>query len=211
MHAQRAPRWPRTVRTPDIDRPNAFERLSSPTYVPRPRCAGTRRRARATRALMMSGTVATRVSLIRCRDPVAVPTRASPTPAHRPTYVHSPRGALESHTHARSECASCPASPDMSEHAEPIYYRPEAPPQASALLSTRCTVAFFIGVVGPAAAAALHVEWSAARAATAAAAAGAAAARRVRRHRCWDRAPGAGRRLRRRSGGAWCLRTRPSA
>ena len=47
--------------------------------------------------MMMSVTVATRVSSIRCRDPVAVPTRASPTPAHRPTYPHSPRGALESH------------------------------------------------------------------------------------------------------------------
>ena len=87
---------------------------------------------------MISGKISTRTSLIRCRNPVAVRARASSTPALRPTYPHSPRGLFASRGSPLNGCAWWEASPDVSEHVEPIYYLPERRPQAAAPPSSRC-------------------------------------------------------------------------
>jgi hypothetical protein len=151
---------------------------------------------------MMSGTISAGTSLLRCRDPVAVRARASPTPAHRPTYPHSPRGLLASRGSPLNGRACWEAAPDVSEDAEPIYYLPEPRPQAAAPPSSRCASHSLRASMGSQR---LH-GWASTegerRAAAAADAAAVAAARRVRRLRSTARPHAAGGRARRPCGDA---------
>ena len=87
---------------------------------------------------MTSGTISSRTSSLRCRGAAAVCASASPTPAHRPTHPRLICRRLESHLSARSWRTSSSATHRASEQPKPIYYRPQARPQASAPSCTRC-------------------------------------------------------------------------
>ena len=138
VHRQQNSSRPRHVRMGDIEPTSAFERRSSLTHAAHACSQDALGSAQPTRGPMISGKISTRTSLIRCRNPVAVRARASSTPALRPTYPHSPRGLFASRGSPLNGCAWWEASPDVSEHAEPIYYRPEPRPQAAARPSSRC-------------------------------------------------------------------------
>ena len=125
VHRQQNSGWPRHVRIGDIEPTSAFERRSSLTHAAHACSQDALGSAQPTRGPMISGKISTRTSLIRCRNPVAVRARASSTPAHRPTYPHSPRGLLASHASPLNGIAWWEASPDVTEHADPIYYTPE--------------------------------------------------------------------------------------
>jgi hypothetical protein len=202
VHRQQNSSRPRHVRIGDIEPSSAFERRSSPTRAAHACSQDALRSAQPTRGPMMSGTISAGTSLLRCRDPVAVRARASPTPAHRPTYPHSPRGLLASRGSPLNGRACWEAAPDVSEDAEPIYYLPEPRPQAAAPPSSRCASHSLRASMGSQR---LH-GWASTegerRAAAAADAAAVAAARRVRRLRSTARPHAAGGRVRRPCGDA---------
>ena len=138
VHAHRKPRWPRHVRTADIELRDYFQRRSSLTSVPRMCVTGSRGAVRPTRALMMSDTLSRRTSSSFRFESDAVRAHASTAPDHRFTYPHSPCGLLESCGSPRSESTCWTRSFFESEHSEPFYYRPEERPQAAAPSSSRC-------------------------------------------------------------------------
>ena len=137
-HAHRMPFGPHRVRTTHIEFPSPLHSRARATSLARtlPACA-----SRSTSGSMrwkVPSTRATRAAL----DPSPRATRRAHTrlvrrirAAHSPS---SPRAMIRLLCSPRSEFTSWPASPDMSEHAEPIYYRPLPPPQASAPSRTRC-------------------------------------------------------------------------
>jgi hypothetical protein len=186
----------------DIEPSSAFERRSSLTRAAHACSQDALGSAQPTCGAVISGTISAGTSFRRCRIPVAVRARASTTPAHRPTYPHSPRGLFASHGSPLNGIAWWEAPPDESEHVEPIYYLPEQRPQAAAPPSSRCVPHSLCALMGPWPLRGWASTEGAKRAAAAAAAVADAAARRGRRLRSTARPHAAGDRARRPRGDA---------
>ena len=85
-----------------------------------------------------------------CRRPaLAMPTQASRTSTSLPNIPHSPCAPPRLPDSPRSESTCCPASHDVSEHSETIYYRPLPRPQPSAPSRTRCADAVVDRAMAP--------------------------------------------------------------
>ena len=186
----------------DIEPTSAIERRSLLTRAALACSQDALGSAQPTRGAVTSGTISAGTSFRRCRIPVAVRARASTTPAHRPTYPHSPRGLLASRGSPRTGSTCWQAPPDVSEHVEPIYYQPLPRPQAAAPPSSRCAPHFLRASTCPWRLRGWASTEGERRAAAAAAGAADAAARRIRRLQPTARPHAAGGRARRPRGDA---------
>ena len=117
-------------------------------------------------------------------------TRTSPIATATPVIPNSPRGLLESCGSARTWWTSRRWTRDMSEHSEPIYYRPIPRPQAATPPSSRCAMRFSSASTCSSRLWPSVASCTAAKAAAAAGAAREPGLRRVRCLRCGAR-PGA--------------------
>jgi hypothetical protein len=186
----------------DIEPTSAIERRSLLTRAALACSQDALGSAQPTRGAVTSGTISAGTSFRRRRIPVAVRARASTTPAHRPTYPHSPRGLLASRGSPRTGSTCWQAPPDVSEHVEPIYYQPLPRPQAAAPPSSRCAPHFLRASTCPWRLRGWASTEGERRAAAAAAGAADAAARRIRRLQPTARPHAAGGRARRPRGDA---------
>ena len=141
MHRRWEPRRRWHVRVVDIEFCAAFHGASTTTRLPPLALRRCSRAPEAEAAAEVRGAPAAR------RERASSPRTARHA---RPRLIHparvarhpiSPRAKHRLSHPTRSECACCAASPEVSEHAEPVYYRPEPRPQASASSRTRCALA----------------------------------------------------------------------